>query len=60
MDLRGEKDVIGSSSLPAVEQDTAQHLLQRVTRRTESDAVCLHIKAYLITAASQQQSTLHV
>lgn len=33
MDLRGEKDVIGWSSLPAVERDAAQHLQHRATER---------------------------
>lgn len=33
MDLRGEKDVIGWSSLPAVERDGAQHLQHRATER---------------------------
>lgn len=29
MDLRGDEDVIGCSSLPAVDQDIAGRLLQR-------------------------------
>lgn len=33
MDLRGEKDVIGWLSLPAVERDAAQHLQHRATER---------------------------
>lgn len=54
MDLRGEEDVIGRSSLPAVEQDTACRLLQRAARRTESHAVCVQEKASLITTNAPQ------
>lgn len=55
MDLRGEEDVIGWSSLPAVEQDTARCLLWRAARRTENGVARLQEKP-LIANVSQSQN----
>lgn len=54
MDLRGEEDVTGWSSLPAVEQDTARHLLRRAAPRTESNVVCLQEKPLIANAVHSQ------